>query len=323
MKRTFAVECENEETRVTIRPLAEEGGVSEYRVEVRQKEIAPPQPVRIAWREKMRDMLSVWIPDCGRNHAMGQWFNPTVCRSSFQHGAPVLAVWGKRSRNRMTVALSDPIVSSEIAFWIDDLRQRYEVGFSVTLFAEKTDAFGAWEAILRIDAREIPAIEAIGDVYPFWKREGFAVPVPPAAAEDPLYSSWYNFHQAPEEKALLEEMKIASSLGFRTLILDDGWQFAGPSSGNYAQCGAWEVDGEKFPDFKGFVSAVHALGIRVMVWFAVPFIGVDSPLYEKFRGKYLFTDRGLLQAGILDVRYPEVRRYLLDVYRRFLTEYDI
>jgi alpha-galactosidase len=63
--------------------------------------------------------------------------------------------------------------------------------------------------------------------------------------------------------------------------------------------------------------------MKLTVWFTVPFIGVKSPLFETFRGKYLYIDRGLLQAGTLDIRYPEIRRIILANYRRFLTEYDI
>ena len=321
--RFFQIECENKETRASIGLLSEAGGVSEYRIRVTLPGKSKPEPVRFVWHEKMKDVVAVWHPSCGRDHAVRQWFNKTVNRSCFQSGAPVLEAVGDRGRNAFLAALSDPVTPVELAFWVEDLEQKYEVGFSVTLFAGDTDALSSYEAILRIDERKIPYYQAIRETVPFWAEAGYAVPLPPEGSEDALYSSWYNFHQAPESGKLLRELEIASSLGFRTLILDDGWQFAGPSSGNYALCGEWKMDPEKFPDFKGFVGKAHALGMRVMVWFAVPFVGKDSPLFENFRGKYLFVAGDPFEAGVLDVRFPEVREYIRSAYKRFLREYDI
>jgi alpha-galactosidase len=63
--------------------------------------------------------------------------------------------------------------------------------------------------------------------------------------------------------------------------------------------------------------------MKLMVWFAVPFIGVDSPLFERFEGKYVYVQRGIMNEGTLDPRYPEVREFIIGNYKRFLTEYGI
>ena len=320
---SFHVTCRDPEADVKIIPQPSEDGIALFRISVRFPHKKTPSPVRIEWEGEMRGILHIWTPSCGVHHAVPQWFAPSVSRSSFHSGAPLLCVIGDRNQNSSTVALSDPVTPLDVSFWVKDLEQRNMVGYAVTLFSSAADALTEYETLLRIDSRTIPFYRSIGDVYPWWKECGFTIPEPPAAAEDPLYSSWYNFHQAPNGKKLLEELKIASELGFRTVILDDGWQFPGPSCGDYSFCGEWQVSKDKFEDFRAFTDAVHAYGMKLIVWFTVPFVGVKSPLFEQFRGKYLSVDHGLFQAGVLDVRYPDIRRWIVGTYRRFLTEYDI
>ena len=271
----------------------------------------------------MAGLKHVWRPLGGFDRAMRQWFAESRSDSRFNFGAPVLTVIGDRGINAETAALSDADVPSSIGFCVRDLDQRYTVGFSVTLFGGQTDAFDSYEACLRIDCRPLPYYEAVGSVYPWWRELGYHIPDPPAAASDPLYSSWYNFHQAPDGERLIEELTIASELGFRTVILDDGWQFPGPSCGDYSMCGEWTVSPDKFADFKAFCDSVHSLGMKLAVWFAVPFVGVKSPLFGKFEGKYLSVDHGLFNAGVLDIRRPEVREYIIGNYRRFVEDYGV
>ena len=322
--RSYTVSCSIPEVSAHIeeRP-ADVSGVSIVHVKVELPGKMVPPPVRIEWEDEMRDILSVWYPSSGVGHALHQWFAPTICRSSFNSGAPVLCTIGDRGLNRLTVALSDTVSPAELRFWIKDLEQENRVGFSVTLFASESDPVEEYEADIRIDGRRIPYYESVGEVSSWWCGYGYSIPEPPEAAFDPLYSSWYNFHQAPDADRLLRELRIAAQLGFRNVILDDGWQFPGPSVGDYSLCGEWNPAQDKFADFGGFVREVHRLGMKLILWFTVPFIGVDSPLFDRFKGQYLYIDRGLLQAGVLDIRRPRVREFLPGIYHCFVAEYDI
>ncbi|MBE6599051.1 MAG: alpha-galactosidase [Ruminococcaceae bacterium] len=159
-------------------------------------------------------------------------------------------------------------------------------------------------------------------VYPWWTEYGHVVPPCPAAAEDALYSTWYSCYQNPVGSDILADLEVAAEAGFRTIILDDGWQIEGESEGSYAPCGDWIVAKDKFPDFKAFADGVHALGMKLMVWFAAPFVGIKSKAYARFEGKYLNPLNGH-GTGIVDPRYPEVREYLKETYKRFIRDYDI
>ena len=323
MHRTFHIQCSVDSIETTVTPVSSENGIELYRLRVAFPCKMVPPAVNIVWEEPMIGLLHVWHPLASTHHAMHQWFAATQSRSCFHVGAPVLATIGEDGINRQTVAIADPITPASIRFWINDLEQQNMVCYSVVLFDGVCDAIEAYETTLRIDTRPQHFSAVVQEVYPWWRDMGWGIPTPPSAAEDPLYSSWYNFHQAPEGEKLLADLKIAAELGFKTVILDDGWQFAGPSSGDYSLCGEWQMSPDKFPDFKAFTDSVHALGMKILVWFGVPFIGVKSPLFEQFTGKYLYVDYGIMNEGTLDPRYPEVRQFIISVYRRFLIDYDI
>ena len=321
--RKFMIHCENPAAQADIRLVSGENGIEVYKVRVSFSKKMNPAPVRIAWEEEMVDHLHTWYPLAAEGHRMHQWFIPNKVESRFHFGAPLLATIGDGGKNKRTVATSDPITASSLTFCIKDIDQKNKVEYAWKLFDGACDDLEEYEAYLRIDSRNLPFSDTVQEVYPWWAEMGWEIPAPPQAAEDALYSTWYNFHQAPEADRLLADLKIAAELGFKTVILDDGWQFAGPSSGDYALCGAWEMSKEKFADFKAFCKEVHKLGMKLLVWFAVPFIGIDSPLFETYKDKFIYVDAGFLKQGTLDPRYPEVREYIISNYRRFLTEYDI
>ena len=64
---------------------------------------------------------------------------------------------------------------------------------------------------------------------------------------------------------------------------------------------------------KRFVDEIHNLGMKFVIWFSVPFVGVMSKNYERFKGMYL-GNRSNNDSSILDPRYKEVRDFLCDTY---------
>lgn len=70
------------------------------------------------------------------------------------------------------------------------------------------------------------------------------------------------------------------------------------------------------------VSAVHDLGMKYLVWYSVPYVGWHSDAYKKFEGKYLYNDR-VSSCGVLDPRFPEVRKHLVDLYVNALKDWNL
>ncbi len=218
----FKVSCSSSDTSVSIQPFSQDGDISIYHIHAEMPEKKSPNEIKIEWEEDMIDILYAWHPSCGTDHGVRQWFAPTVNRSRFNFGAPILCTIGSGGTNRFTVSLSDPINLSELLFYVKDLDQKNKVGFELKLFTMKSDPIKEYDAYLRIDRRNIKWYASVEEISAWWDSLGWKIPSPPPSAKDPLYSSWYNFHQAPDGVKLAEELKTASDIGFKTVILDDG-----------------------------------------------------------------------------------------------------
>jgi len=74
---------------------------------------------------------------------------------------------------------------------------------------------------------------------------------------------------------------------------------------------------------KAHVSAVHAAGLKYMLWLAVPYVGDESAAFERFKGKYLKVrgDKSPGRSAVLDPRFPDVREYLISTYERVVGEW--
>ena len=101
----FNITCQDPEASVEVSPLPSENSISLFRISVRFPHKKAPTTVRIEWEGEMRNILNVWAPSCGVQHAIRQWFAPTVCHSSFHSGAPLLCVIGDQNHNSSTISL--------------------------------------------------------------------------------------------------------------------------------------------------------------------------------------------------------------------------
>ncbi len=275
--------------------------------------------LRIAWTEPMRGHIAVWTPDCGRNRGLPQWFHAQKTDACLFRGAPVLATVRADGCTHRVVSLDDTAVHSTLGYYVDDFSERDTVVF----FAELVGVGAGYETVLRIDKKCAPLAQALGEVWRRWNAGIEKAVTLPDDAFAPLYSTWYAFHQDPKQDELTEELRTASQLGFRTVILDDGWQIAGGGTKDYLKSGDWTPAPDKFPDFKGFVRDAHAFGLKLLLWFAVPFAGFETEAYRRFHNKLLRREAGFINAGTLDIRYPDVRAYLVGTYLRFIRDYDI
>lgn len=113
---------------------------------------------------------------------------------------------------------------------------------------------------------------------------------------EPMYSTWYDFHQVLSDKELEEECRRGAEIGLRSIIVDDGWQTEDTGRG-YGFCGDWEIAKSKFPDMKAHVARVHALGMKYLIWYTVPFIGIHAKNRARFEDKFLCMDG---TNGVLD-----------------------
>jgi alpha-galactosidase len=279
----------------------------------------PPPRFTLKWSVPSHDVVGQWATGRHLNKTIRpDWASGRLQASMFAREAPVSCLFGSSDQNVLTFAVSDALNTILVGSGV-----REEDGLiynDITFFSEPHPSLREYVAELRIDRRRIPYWTALREVGEWWARQPGYEPAPvPEPARQPVYSTWYSYHQSVDAAALLKEVAIAKQMGFDSIIVDDGWQTLDTARG-YAYTGDWEP--ERMPDMKGFVDGCHRLGVKVVLWYAVPFVGKNAKVAPRFKEKSLrYEDR--LGAHVLDPRYPDVRQYLIDIYRKAVQDWGI
>lgn len=140
-------------------------------------------------------------------------------------------------------------------------------------------------------------------------------------AAEPVYSTWYSFHAAIDAPSLLAEARIARQLGFGSLFLDYGWQNLGDSR-YFDGCGDWVPDLLKFPDLRGTVDELHAIGLGVVLWVAPLLLGARSAVNASLAEGATVYDPNL-RAHVLDPRLPAVREHVVSTCLRLVEDFGV
>lgn len=257
-------------------------------------------------------------PKSMRNKGIPEWW--PHFDSQISQVAPVGCFYSQDGESRLGFALSDARESVKVhaGAYEEDRVGRIRL----RLFSEPSNARTEYKATLRLDMRSMPyyeAVEAMSD----WYEELIGpeqMPVPEAALE-PVYSTWYSFHQNLSQQEIEDQCRLSAEAGCKTIILDDGWQTDDNNRG-YRFCGDWQVAKSRFPQMKEHVARVQAMGMKYMLWLSVPFIGQGCEIWNEFKDNLLFFSEQN-QTGTLDPRYPAVREYLINTYCRVVQDYNL
>jgi alpha-galactosidase len=295
----------------------EEVGENLYHLRIR---IEAPQPgvppeFRVRWSLPAIDVAGFWNTNLSLDR-INYYRNSVESRST--SGAPVITLFNPGDLNRITVAVSDALNPVGLRAYVREEDARFY--FSLTFCSERMPETTAYEAVVRIDARSVPYYEALSAVSEWWAGQPGYEPAPvPDAALLPVYSTWYSFHQNLEVEEILAELRVSAEMGYEVVIVDDGWQTLDNQRG-YRFTGDWKP--ERIPDMKGFVEAVHELGMKFMLWYSVPLVGEESEAFSRFQGKYLrhWESQG---AYVLDPRYPEVREFIIGTYLQAMEDWGL
>lgn len=267
----------------------------------------PGESPVVEWYEPLHEVTGVWTPTGDTNKGLEyEWDVGRTSRNVF--GAPVFSFFGADDHSRITVAVAETMHAVRIRHGVHE-----EDGTAhIRVYLPGSPS------VIRIDRRRLPLAEALAAVTAWWDaRRRHPVLAAPDAARAPFYSTWYSFHQDLDEAALREECRRAAALGMAGIIIDDGWQTDDATRG-YATCGDWRPHPAKIADIAAFVAFAHELDLRVLLWFAVPFVGHDSAAYATLRHAALRAttdhaweqhDRGWI---VLDPRCPDARDHVVD-----------
>lgn len=284
---------------------------------VRMKAPSPQMPPQfdLSFSLPQVDIHHLWSDqNADRNQLKPDW--GVNFRTNIAIELPVYAFINNNSTNRLTVA------SSECLREVNALMGLREEGCMIkgkfNYFNGPQSPIDSYETKVILDGRPVFFGDAVREAVEWMTNESGIKPVEaPDAAFDPLYSSWYQFHQNVTDKGIEAECREAARLGMKTLIVDDGWQTDDNNRG-YAFTGDWEVSKNRFPDMAAHVAKVKDMGMKYMLWYSVPFVGKKSKNYERFKGKYLWED---YEKGALDPRFPEVRKFLINMFEDHMRRY--
>lgn len=277
-----------------------------------------PQPMVLQWHLPCLDMCVQWDPVFRRARYM-PWMESKAFESRLAAWSPMLAFASKSGRSRLTLALSD--VKTPIRLSGDVAWPELDVTGKMTFFTGVISPISHYEVTVRIDRRDMRFDDAIRQVTDWYGTLGYGQTHTPDAAYGSTYSTWYAYQQDVHAAQLLKECRAAKRMGMDTIIVDDGWQNV-KKVRDYAYCGDWNPAPNRFPDMRAFVDEVHQIGMKVMLWFPVSFIGVKSAAFSRFEGKYLYP-REEIGCWVLDPRYQEVREYLVQTYVKAVREWDL
>lgn len=275
--------------------------------------------ITISWKQPIVDIHSYWYPTAFRHKAFhADWARGFFSKATIS--APVSCLYNVNGENRHTCAFSDALNTVNINVGVHEEDGTFIC--KIVLFTEPSKIVLEYEGELRIDTRNIPYYQSLNDVSKWW--EGFEQYRPafvPEVAKQPMYSTWYSFHQDIIDSEIEKQCSIAKELGCEAIIVDDGWQTEDNNRG-YAYCGDWKVSKERISNMKEHVKRVHDMGLKYILWYSVPFVGLHSEAWHRFKDRILSYYESL-KTGVLDPRYPEVREYLVSVYENAVIEWDL
>lgn len=294
-------------------------GISIYELVCEFEEVTLPKEITVSFDIEFGGAFSIWNYSCVQDRRLlSDWReNLQKTDSRLARGIPIHSVIGQNGENVFTVSVSDIKNPLQILSGVNEKRVRHSC--FVRFFTQKTAKLHSYRALIRIDERKIDFYDAISSAADYLREiNGTEQLYIPNGAKNPVFSTWYNFHQDINEQNLSEQFSAAYELGMRTIIIDDGWQ-TDDDNGGYAFCGDWKVCTAKFPDMKRFVDKAHKAGFKVMMWYSVPFIGKHSDAAKRFKG--MFLDDPNRDWCCLDPRFPKVRDFLISKYETAAREW--
>ena len=223
------------------------------------------------------DMHGYWVPESRTPSTKIVWVIES--KSAGQRAFPFIAFFNSRQINRLSAGLTNLTDDARILAKMNQEKCTYDITIEVALGKDSQD----FELV--IDQRPQVWTDSLAD----W-RKALALPLPefPEGAWEPVFCTWYAVHAADTQDWVEKNAEVASRLGFRTLIIDDGWCFdvmkrVSPETIStwYEMIGDWFLSEKKFPDFENHRKRVQAMGMKYLLWVAPFLIGAKSELYKQ------------------------------------------
>lgn len=316
----FKITGGNKNANITMKQL-QEGDILYLTVAVELPTPEIPETFRISWKFKDVDCYSVWSPSIRQGRSLEPAWSKRKTASRLASWMPVHQLVSLSGQNRLNIAVSDCATPVSIATGICE--EDACVDCVVEFFTMPTSLVSSYSAVIRLDMRDIPYYDSVYDTTEWWEQEcGYQPAYVPEHAKLPMNSLWYSYHQVLDPESIVKECRLSKKLGMETVIIDDGWQTDDNSRG-YAYCGDWQVAEKKMGNMAELVKRIHDEGMKVMIWYSVPFVGIYSEKYNEFKDMLLDQSGNQRTYFAVDPRYKKVRDYLIGVYTKAVTDWGL
>ena len=298
--------------------LERKGELECITIELQAPQAMTPPKFEVAFSTPQLDAHHLWNSNRScRMILQPDWGKPHT--SALAQNTPLYAFINNNNQNRLTFAISEANRRVDVKAGLRE-EGALLIG-QIRFFVEQEAPIAHYKTSILLDNRDIFWADAVREASEWIESQNnFKICRVPEAAFEPLYSSWYQFHQQVTDEAIEAECREAVKLGMKTIIVDDGWQTADNNRG-YAYCGDWRVAPVRIKDMAAHVKRVQDIGMKYMLWYSVPFVGRDSDAWSQFEGKFLYMRSK--DVGVLDPRFPEVRKYLISTYETALKEWNL
>ena len=318
-KTVGEVTISSKESTWVLNAKVESKGEQEYiTIELNAPQATTPPKFEVSFSTPQLDAHHLWSSNrSSRMILQPDWSKAQT--SALAQTMPLYSYINNNNQNRLTFATSEANRRVDVRVGLRE-EGALLIG-SFNFFVEQEAPITHYKTAILLDNRDIFWAEAIREASQWIESQNkFKICRVPDAAFDPLYSTWYQFHQQVTDKEIEAECREAVKLGMKTIIVDDGWQTADNNRG-YAYCGDWRVAPVRIKDMAAHVKRVQDIGMKYMLWYSVPFVGRYSDAWSQFEGKFLYMRNK--DVGVLDPRFPEVREYLISTYEKALKEWNL
>ena len=301
----------------TLTQVFERDGISIYDFEINCERPLYPQPISLKFKLPGTNVKGVWKPTTDFSKRIQADWELDHMESRISIDAPLICLFGNKDENILSFSCSNAINTIEMNARLREEDNHFYC--HITFFSESEYELSAFKTQIRLDTRTHHFSNSLKDTARWWEEFELLKPASvPEIAKKALYSTWYQFHQNLDLQLLTEECQIAYNMGYESVIIDDGWQ-TNDSNRGYDYTGDWQP--VRYPDMQNFVAQLHNTGMKVALWYSVPFCGKHSKAYQTFKGKFLTEEHRW--APVFDPRYPEVRAHLIGLYTKALKEWNL
>lgn len=316
----FTIAGGNKNAKITLNKKTN-GDILYLTVKLHMDEPCIPEQFVLSFSFPAKDVASTWSPSLSDIHGLFFDWSKVQIKSRLASWMPLQQLISHTDKNRLCIAVSD--VDTPISIATGICEETAEFACEIRFFTVHTSPVTDYTAVVRFDMRNIRYYDSIYDASEWWEKDcGYTPAYVPDSAKQPVDSLWYSFHQQLDRDEILKECKASAALGMETVIIDDGWQTDDNNRG-YSYCGDWLVAPKKMGDMASLVEEIHRIGMKVMLWYSVPFVGMFSEKYEEFKTMFLDIEEDGGRTFILDPRYGKVRDYLTSVYAEAVKNWKL